>query len=247
MKYALELSYEGNHFSGWQLQPDSITVQEVLEEALTVLEGAPVKVSGAGRTDSGVHARGQVASFELSKTWDPYRLTLAVNANLPEHVSVMRASAVPDDFDARRSALWREYAYFVWHGPSCFPHVRDMVWWRKRDDWDMDAVDGCCRALVGEHDFGAFCRLSECPENAVRTLFSVRHIRRGRLSIFRIRGKGFLTNMVRIILGNIDAVATGKKRLEWFERLLLGGTRVDSATTAPASGLFFWRVGYDDF
>jgi tRNA pseudouridine38-40 synthase len=159
----------------------------------------------------------------------------------------MRASAVPDDFDARRSALWREYAYFVWHGPSCFPHIREVVWWRKRDDWDMDAVDGCCRALVGKHDFSAFCKLSECPENAVRTLFSVRHIRRGRLSIFRIRGRGFLTNMVRIILGNVDAVATGKKRLEWFEKLLLGGTRVDSATTAPASGLFFWRVGYDDF
>nr|WP_321503092.1 tRNA pseudouridine(38-40) synthase TruA [uncultured Dethiosulfovibrio sp.] len=247
MRYAVELSYIGQAFAGWQLQPEVSTVQGVLEDALTLLEGSPVRVTGAGRTDGGVHGRGQVASFDLSKEWSPYRLTMALNNNLPETVSIIRASSVPEDFDARASALWREYAYFVWHGPSCYPHIRPMVWWRKADDWDNRLVDRCCSFLLGRHDFGAFCKLSEKPENSYREILKARHIRRGRLSILRIRGTAFLTNMVRIIVGNLDEVGKGRRSPEWFKDLLNGGDRTDSATTAPSSGLFFWRVGYDDF
>lgn len=247
MKYAAEISYLGDRFAGWQLQPGVPTVQESLETALEILEGSPVRVSGAGRTDGGVHARGQVASFELSRRWSSYSLMLALNNNLPDSVSIVRVGSVPDDFDARKSALWREYAYFIWHGPFCYPHLKPMVWWRKKDDWDDSVVNRCCSMLVGRHDFGAFCKLSERPENCQRELLRARYIRRGSLSIVRIRGTAFLTNMVRIIIGNLDVVGRGLKTPEWFRGLLLGGSRTDSAMTAPPSGLFFWRVGYDDF
>lgn len=247
MKYAVEISYRGDCFAGWQLQPGAPTVQESLERALTILNGSPVRVSGAGRTDGGVHARGQVASFVLKRSWSPYRLMLALNDNMPDSVSVIRAAPVPDGFDARRNALWREYAYFIWHGPSCYPHLKPVVWWRKKDNWDHGAVKECCSMLVGEHDFGAFCKLSEKPENCRREILRTQYVKRGSLSVFRIRGTAFLTNMVRIIVGNLDAVGRGTKSPEWFSSLLNGGSRVDSAMTVPASGLFFWRVGYDDF
>ncbi|PIE54702.1 MAG: tRNA pseudouridine(38-40) synthase TruA [Dethiosulfovibrio peptidovorans] len=247
MKYAVEISYRGDAFSGWQRQPRHPSVQGELERVLALLDQRPVPVTGAGRTDSGVHARGQVASFSLSREWEPSRLVLALNAHLPQSISIMRAGIVPDEFDARKSALWREYAYFVWHGPSCYPHLKAMVWWRKRDDWDHAAIHRCCRMLEGVHDFSAFCRVSECPDNPVRELLRVRHIRRGRLSILRVRGTAFLTNMIRIMVGNLDAVAQGRKDHRWFEDLLRGESRIRSAMTVPATGLFFWRVGYKDF
>lgn len=247
MRYAVELSYVGNAFSGWQLQPGVPSVQEALEAALSTLDGANVRVTGAGRTDRGVHARGQVASFDLSKEWTPYRLTLALNNNLPDSISVVRASSVPENFDARSSALWREYAYFIWHGTSCYPHIRPMVWWRKVDDWNHGEVAKCCSYLLGRHDFGAFCKLSEKPENCYREILKATYITRGRLSILRIRGTAFLTNMIRIIVGNLDEVGRGRRSPAWFKELLNGGDRTDSSTTAPSSGLFFWRVGYDDF
>ena len=249
MNYAVQIAYEGSYFAGWQVQPqpDLLTGQGVLQKALSVLEGAPVKVTAAGRTDSGVHARGQVASFQLSRIWDSYTLMKAINANLGNHISVIRAASVSDNFNARRSALWREYSYFVWHHQSCYPHLSPFVWWRNQNNWNDEIVHKCCAILHGRHDFSAFCRVSECPENPFRDLMRVRYIRKGNLSVFRIRGTAFLTNMIRIIVGNIDTVARGEHDIAWLEELLEGKSRIYSAATAPATGLFFWRVGYNDF
>lgn len=247
MRYAVQISYMGQAFSGWQLQPGVPTVQGALEDALSLLEGSPVRVTGAGRTDGGVHSRGQMASFDLSKEWTSYTLIMALNDNLPDTISIIRAFPVPPDFDARSSARWREYAYFIWHGTSCYPHILPVVWWRRIDDWDNDGVAKCCSFLTGRHDFSAFCRLADRPDNCHRDILKASYIRRGNLSIIRIRGTAFLTNMVRIIVGNLDEVGRGNKSPDWFKGLLNGGSRIDSARTAPASGLFFWRVGYDDF
>ena len=122
-RYSCEISYDGGKFFGWQTQPERVTVQESLEQALSLLNGSPVKVTGAGRTDAGVHARGQVCSFLLSREWEQRRLVLALNAHLPEGASVVRADARKMEFDARRDALWREYAFFVWRGPFCYPQI----------------------------------------------------------------------------------------------------------------------------
>ncbi|BDF77829.1 tRNA pseudouridine synthase A [Pyramidobacter piscolens W5455] len=245
-RYSCVISYDGGKFCGWQTQPNGATVQESLERVLSLLNGSPVKVTGAGRTDAGVHARGQTASFLLDREWEPRRLLLALNANLPEGAAVASVRERPIGFDARRDALWREYAFFVWRGPFCYPMMKPYVWWKKKDDWDHDLIRRGCALLEGRHDFSAFCRAGDLPENAVRRMHFVRYIRRGRLSAFRIRGDAFLTNMVRIMIGNLDAVASGRRTLSWLEGLLDGASRGDSAMTAPPNGLFFWKVGYKD-
>lgn len=257
-KYAAQVAYMGGSYAGWQRQTPAeggpvLGVQQVLEEALSELSSSSVKVTGAGRTDKGVHALGQVASFELEREWPLERLRLAVNFYLPEDVRVVKVFPVAPDFNARRSALWREYRYFVWHGWVCPPHLNGRVWWRKVD-WDLDLARSACRLLEGEHDFRAFCRTGECPEQSVRTLSRLRLQRWGAMSVLTVRAPSFLMNMVRILVGNIDAVARtrwgspgGKRRpLSWLEKLLSGVERSGSAMTAPACGLWFWRAAYKE-
>ncbi len=243
-RYSVEISYQGQKFSGWQTQPDYMTVQESLEKALSLLNGSAVKVTGAGRTDAGVHARAQVASFWMGRPWEPHKLLLAVNAHLPDGASIVSVQRRHDNFDARRDALWREYAYFVWRGSFCYPHLIESVWWKKKDDWDRELLRQACGLLEGRHDFSAFCRQAEVPENAVRRIHFVRCFHKGHLTVFRIRGDAFLTNMVRIMVGNLDWVASGRRPLGWLQDLLKGGLRSDSSATAPATGLYFWKVGY---
>ena len=242
-KYAARIAYRGGAYSGWQRQREGLGVQEVLEEALSRLASGPVRVIGAGRTDKGVHAVGQVASFRMDRDWAPDRLQLAANFHLPEDVRVMGVYPVSERFDARRSALWREYRYFIWHGWVCPPHLNGLVWWRKVP-WAIDRARAACRLLEGEHDFRAFCKTGECPERSVRTLERVRCRRWGPMTVLSVRAPSFLMNMVRIIVGNVDAVARGKESLNWLEALLAGDERSRSAVTAPACGLYFWRAGY---
>jgi tRNA pseudouridine38-40 synthase len=247
----------GTKYAGWQRQAEALAVQQVLEEALGRLSRSPVKVVGAGRTDSGVHAVGQVASFEMDKEWDPGRLAAAANFYLPGDVSLMGARSVPEGFNARRSALWREYRYFLWHGRSCLPHLRELVWWRKHP-WDAEAVREGCRILEGHHDFRAFCKTGECPEDSQRTLLRVRYKKIGGLSMLVVRAPSFLMNMVRVIVGSLDMVARGEEPASWFRELLgeSGPSRRDpsqrperkfSGMTAPACGLYFWRAAYREF
>lgn len=243
--YSCVISYDGGKFCGWQVQPNCVTVQESLESALSLINGSHVRATGAGRTDAGVHSRGQTASFFMERAWEPRKLLLAINANLPDGAAVTSVQRRPDDFDARRDALWREYVFFVWRGSFCYPMIEPYVWWKKKDNWDDVILRKACSMLCGRHDFSAFCRASEVPDNPVRHMHFVRHVRRGHLSIFRIRGDAFLTNMIRIMVGNLDAVASGARPLSWLAKLLNGGTRSDSAATVPPTGLFFWRVAYD--
>lgn len=244
IRYSCEISYDGGRFFGWQTQPGVVTVQESLEGALSLLNGAAVKVTGAGRTDAGVHARAQVCSFLMRREWEPRRLLLALNANLPPGAAVVSVQKRPMEFDARRGALWREYAFFVWRGSFCYPHIKPYVWWKRKDDWDHDILRQACAMLTGTHDFTAFCRADELPPNPVRRMHFVRCVKRGKLTVFRVRGDAFMTNMVRIMVGNLDAVGSGRRPLSWLAGLLEGAPRTESAVTVPPSGLFFWKVGY---
>lgn len=245
MNYAVKVSYVGRNYSGWQVQPDAVSVQEVIESALARIAESPVRITGAGRTDKGVNAWGQVASFNMEKDIAPEKLRLAVNFYLPDDVRVMETWRVPDGFSARYSALSREYRYFVWNGWVCPPFLNGFVWHRKGRAWDMNLARECCRMIQGRHNFRAFCRAGECPDDPFRTIDSLRIRTRGKLSIISVKAQSFLTNMVRIIVGNVDMVATGKKSLAWLEGLLTGSERTESAMTVPAGGLWFWRVKYD--
>jgi tRNA pseudouridine38-40 synthase len=246
IRYAATVSYDGSLYCGWQIQPDVTSVQEVFEHALFSLAGKKTSVTAAGRTDAGVHSKGQVVSFALDADWREQKLLLAMNAHLPLSVRVTEVRKVPSDFHARRSALWREYRYFVWHGSFCYPHIANYVWWNKRS-WNIEKVRECCSVIQGEHDFSAFCRVSECPENSVRRILKMKVFSKNSLTVFQIRGDAFLTNMVRIMMGNIHLVGTGKYPVSWLEGLLHGGSRVSSGATAPPEGLFLWKVGYDLF
>lgn len=242
--YAAKISYIGKNYAGWQVQPDAVSVQEVVEGVLEQIAGVPVRITGAGRTDKGVNAWGQVASFSLAKNIEPGKLRMAMNFYLPEDIRVMKIFSVSSDFNARRSALSREYKYFIYHGYVCPPVMNNFVWWCKGKNWNMDKAREACRMIQGRHNFRAFCRAGECPPDPFRTIDTVRLRNRGNLSIITVKAPSFLTNMVRIIVGNVNTVALGKESLAWLEDLLRGGERSDSAMTVPACGLWFWRVQY---
>lgn len=245
MKYAAVVGYRGAGYSGWQRQSSGTGVQEKIEDSLAPLAGGHVPVTAAGRTDAGVHARAQVISFVLDREWRPDKLLLAMNYYLPPDIRVMRAARAAPDFDARRSALWREYRYLVWHGNAMPPLLLGLAWW-NRFHWDREAAARACALFEGEHDYGAFCKTSERPERTRRTVYRARLRHRGSLTIFTVRGDSFLTNMVRIMAGNLQAVGYGKKGPEWLAALLDGKERAESAMTAPPEGLYMWRVGYGE-
>lgn len=242
-RYALEISYDGGAFRGWQSQSDGCGVQDALERALAEL-GESARADSAGRTDAGVHARAQVASLSLSKEWEPRRLLLALNAKLPQSVSVMRAARTDESFHARRSAVSREYRYFIWNGSACYPYIKPFVC-RLPGTYDWARAAEAAKLLEGAHDFRAFCRKADCPDNAIRDVLRARLIRRGNLVIFQIEANAFLTNMIRIAAGNLLEIAKGRRNDTWFSELLSGSAdRSVSAKTLSPSGLFFWRVRY---
>src|SRR6056297_3948336 len=246
MKIAAITSYDGRYFSGWQIQKNAVTVQEEIEKVLSKIEDSNVTVRASGRTDAGVHARAQVCVFDIAREISPEKLRLAMNANLPYEIRIMEIFRVDTLFDPRKDALWREYMYFIWNGPQCYPHMAGYVWWNKFS-WDDKKVKDACRYFLGEHDFSAFCKTSECPENSIRIIHKLSFRRKGQLGLLRVRGNAFLMNMVRTIGGTLDIIGRGKNDPEWILELLNEGKRVQAGPTAPATGLFLWRVGYPDF
>ncbi|MDL2263200.1 tRNA pseudouridine(38-40) synthase TruA [Synergistaceae bacterium OttesenSCG-928-I11] len=245
-RFAVTLSYDGTHFKGWQSQPGGTGVQDAVESALAEL-GSAALVTGAGRTDAGVHARGQVAHFDLLKEWAPRRLTLALNAKLPPSISVMRTARVDSAFHARRSAVMREYRYFIWNASTCYPHIKPYVLWLPGRHYNWSRASAAARLLVGEHDFRAFCRTVDCPEETRRTVVHARVYARKNFVLFRVVANGYLTNMIRIAVGNLMSVASGRRDENWFRSLLEGDVeRAASGQTASPSGLFFWKATYSE-
>ena len=247
-RYAAEVSYDGGKFFGWQIQPGLSTVQRALEEAVSKINGRHTPVAGAGRTDAGVHARAQVCSFDMERPWQPRRLLLAVNAHLPEGVSLMRAAAVPGDFHARFSAREREYRYFIWNASAIYPHIKGKACWIKPQRYDWARAAEAAKELLGRHDFKNFCRLEGGEHSTVREITQIRLIDRRPLVILRIKGNGFLHNMVRIILGNLEMAALGQITPRQIKELLdtRGSTRSDGGRTFPACGLYLWQISYDE-
>lgn len=244
MKYAVKIAYDGRAFAGWQKQPGLRTVQGATEDALAAFCHEDVSIQGAGRTDKGVHALGQVASFDLHSPKPLKTILLAANAHLPEDVRLMDVSETEGSFHARHSALWREYVYHVWVGGACYPQIRPFVWWNSRRDWDMKRVREACRRFRGSHDFRAFCRASECPPDTVRVISAMTAARRGSLIRFRVRGNAFLTNMVRTMIGTVDLIGSGERDPDILEDLLKGAPRCEAGPTAPPQGLVLQKVGY---
>jgi tRNA pseudouridine38-40 synthase len=245
----LTIAYDGTGLVGWQRQPTGTSVQGLLEEALAPLEGGPVVVSGAGRTDAGVHARAQVASVTLHRTISPRSVVLSLNQRLPPAVRVVAAEEVGPDFHARFGTVAKSYEYRIWNSSVVTPFERLYVWQVAWPILDREAMNHAAARLVGTHDFAAFQGPDTERHTTVRTIFSSRVYApdaRGcePLLVYDVRGDGFLRHMVRAIVGTLVEVGAGRRPASWIENVLASKKRSLAGRTAPASGLFLAGVEY---
>ncbi|MDP3894216.1 tRNA pseudouridine(38-40) synthase TruA, partial [Nocardioides sp.] len=256
VRIRIDLAYDGTDFKGWATQPGLRTVQGSLEPALgTALRTDPVRVTCAGRTDTGVHARGQVVHLDVpagvveasaGRSQDPpmEALRRRLNGILPPDVRVRRAVEAPDGFNARFSALWRRYAYRIADDPAAYdPLVRSHVlhWPRSLD---TDAMNEAAGLLLGEHDFAAFCRKRE-GATTIRTLIDL-HWERDRAgrAVATVRADAFCHTMVRALVGCLIAVGEGRRPAEWARGVLAAGVRDPGVTVVQPQGLTLEEVAY---
>ena len=243
-RYRITIEYDGTPFLGWQRQADGPSVQGALEEALHRFTGEAAGVRGAGRTDSGVHALGQVAHFDLAKDWDPFRVREAMNFHLrPAPVSVIDCALAPENFDARYSAMARHYRYRILsrRGPPALD--RNRVWWLPVL-LDADAMHRAAQRLVGKHDFTTF-RASQCQANSpIKTLDRLDVSRYGDEIVIEASARSFLHNQVRSMVGSLKLVGEGKWRARDLEAALAARDRAACGPVAAASGLYLARVDY---
>ncbi|MFS8524486.1 MAG: tRNA pseudouridine(38-40) synthase TruA [Limnochordales bacterium] len=238
------IEYDGTEFFGFQRQQERRTVQGVLEEALASLTGRATHVTGAGRTDAGVHALGQVVNFRTDSRIPVERWPYALNSRLPRDVVVKRADVVPEDFHARKSALAKTYRYTIWNAE--FPSVfHDRYAWHVRTRLDVAAMREAARLLVGRRDFAAFRAAGSTPvRSTVRHLQALEVERAGPRIDIVATADGFLYHMMRNIVGTLVMVGDGRRPPEWVADVLASGRRELAGPTAPARGLCLVLVEY---
>jgi len=249
----LILSYDGAEFSGWQVQPDAVTVQGTLASAIGRITGEKVLPQGSGRTDAGVHALGQVVTFVTESPVPTENFLKALNDILPATVRVLEASEAPADFHARHSARAKTYRYRIFRGTVCPPFLARYVW-HYPYPLDEAAMERSSDFVVGEHDFTSFAAVDpdksredrgagSQPSN-VRRIFSSVWMRTGEELIYTVRGSGFLHHMVRNLVGTFILVGRGTLQPEDMKRILEARNRSAAGATAPAEGLYLVSVEY---
>jgi tRNA pseudouridine38-40 synthase len=240
----LTLGYRGTHYAGWAVQPHRPTVQSSVESALAGVLDHPVHVTAAGRTDAGVHAEGQVVSFDTSSTISPLGLQRVLPQHLPEDIWVDDVSEASPNFDARRSARRRWYRYAIWH------HATPARQWRQTalvncDPLDIGAMREASRSLLGKHDFASLVTQPASPTSTVRTVFAADWLEVSRsLLIFEICADAFLKQMVRAIVGSLLWVGAGRWTPNEFAAALAARDRRAAGPNAPAVGLTFHHIEY---
>ncbi len=242
--FRLLIAYDGTDFYGWQTQPDRPTVQAALEAAAATALRTPVSIVGSGRTDAGVHARGQTAHFTTGVPVDPRRLRNALNGILPKSIGVLDVAPAPDGFHARYDARRRRYHYYV----SLAPRPLECRWrYVMHAPPDFDRMNEAARDLLGTHDFSAFCRTKSETENRVCTVAEARWVAGEREGDrhFRIVADRFLHGMVRAVVGTLFEVGRGRRPVDDLPRVLATGDRREAGPAAPAHGLVLEHVGYD--
>ncbi|REK15816.1 MAG: tRNA pseudouridine(38-40) synthase TruA [Planctomycetota bacterium] len=268
--FKLTLAYDGTNYSGWQLQPERVTLQGTFERALGKVAGEPIRVVASGRTDAGVHALGQVVGFRSATRLQPDVLQRALNSELPDDIAVVAAELVDDDFHAIASVRRKRYRYLIHDGPIRDIFLRPYVWQCYRP-LDAEAMQRAAQALVGEHDFSSFETSGSPRESSVRHVFELTVARGqggldgwlqprlvpeaslstgeatgqgGHVIRIEIEADGFLYNMVRAIVGTLVEVGHGKRDEAWPGEALAACDRKAAGRTAPPQGLFLLRVDY---
>ena len=243
----LEISYDGGGYGGWQIQPNSPSVQQVLQEKLTKLFGGlPIHLIGASRTDAGVHAIGFAASFLTPDrpVIPPERLMTALNRQLPPAIRIRSLRPVPLDFHTRYDALGKAYTYVFNRGLDT--PFAGRYSWRVRPGQDLDAMRECCAVLTGTHDFSSFVAERKNIDDAVRTIYSIDIQDFGQYRCVTFVGNGFLYKMVRCLIGTVEAVGRGKITPRDVARILEARDRTQAPETAPPWGLFLMKVFFDE-
>jgi len=250
----LVLAYDGTDFCGWQVQPDAPSIQGTLASAIGRITGEKVLPQGSGRTDAGVHALGQVASFQTDSVIPAANLVIALNDILPVSIRVLEAAEVPEDFHARKSAKAKTYRYRIYRGAICPPFLAKYVW-HYPYALDFEAMKQTAPLIEGEHDFTSFAAVDPEKDHHeghegtrrqanVRTIFSSTWQQESTEFIYEVRGNGFLHHMVRNLVGTFLLVGKGTLNTSDVSRILQAKDRSAAGATAPASGLYLVNVEY---
>lgn len=244
-RYRITVAYDGTRYSGYQLQSNGISVQQMLEETLGYLNRAPVRVFGSSRTDAGVHAKGFVAHFDLDKPIPPQNLPRAMNSRLPDDIRIMGAAYARPGFDARKDAVGKEYRYFLYNA-DIMPPCLAPYWAFMHKPLDVDAMREAAARFVGKRDFAPFAaNPHRTLETTVRTVFSFDVRKSGPRIVFIVRGDGFLYKQVRSMVGFLIRVGLGDEPPSAVTDILDGHhPRTARVPTATGRGLFLWKVFY---
>jgi len=251
MRIKLTVAYDGTQYVGYQSQTNGIAIQDVLEEAVSELFGRPIRTMSASRTDTGVHALGNVACFDVETRIEPSKIAFALNARLPEDIRVVKSERVSDDFHPRFQRTIKTYVYTILNRTHPDPMRRNLEWhiYGPLDDRKMDAAAG---ALLGEHDFNSFCAAGSSAKTTAREIYAASVRRDGDRVIFEITGNGFLYNMVRIIAGTLVEIGRDDSlAIEDAESVMAAiieaRDRSAAGPTALAKGLMLKEIRYPDY
>jgi tRNA pseudouridine38-40 synthase len=239
----LTLEYDGTHYHGWQSQPHLRTIQVTVEKALEQLTGRPIRITGAGRTDAGVHAFGQVAHFSPPVSFDSNTWTRGLNALLPDDIAVRSAEEVPGSFHARFSAKRKTYAYFIHNHPRRSPLHRRTAW-HIFQPLDLSKMKRASRPLIGRHDFTSLCAAGSEAEDRVVDLQTIEIKKESDQIKITFQAPRFLQYMVRNLVGLLVEVGRGRREISEVSQILKGRNRRLAGPTAPPQGLFLLRIDY---
>lgn len=246
MQYKMMIEYDGSRYKGWQSQKGTeATIQGKLAAVLEAFAGEPVDVQGSGRTDAGVHAKAQVASFGLKKSCDTEALVAYMNHYLPEDIGVLEIEEAPERFHARLHAEKKTYVYRIWN--SAKPNVFQRKWmYTIEEKLDIEAMKTAAGYVLGSHDFAALCAVKKKKKSTVRTIYEVKIEQLDEEVRISVTGNGFLHHMVKILVGTLVEIGLGKRKHQEMQQVLEGGIREYAGITMPAKGLILWSVEYPD-
>lgn len=241
----LTVAYDGTDYCGWQMQPNGITIEEVLNKALSEMTGESIRVIGASRTDSGVHARGNIAVFDTESPIPATRMTYALGRRLPEDIVIVKSEEVPLDWHPRYQDCTKTYEYHIWNAEVPNP-IKRHITYHVSYCLDVDKMRKAAQYLVGEHDFVSFCSIHKNVKTTVRTIYELTIEKKEEELVIRIRGNGFLYNMVRIIVGTLLRVGRGFYTPEQVKEILEAKNREEAGVTAPPQGLMLMSIQYEE-
>lgn len=239
------VAYDGTNYCGWQVQPNEITIEEVLNRSLSNLLGEKIEVMGASRTDSGVHSLGNVAVFDTNTRMPADKIAFALNQRLPEDIVVQGSCEVPSDWHPRYQESTKTYEYRILNRTFRMPTRRFDTYFYHYP-LDVEQMSEAASYLVGTHDFASFCAANAQVKSTVRTIYSCTAQKENDIITIRVTGNGFLYNMVRIIAGTLIEVGAGKRRPEEIKDILAAENRDAAGPTAPAQGLTMMGIEYEE-